>query len=126
MLERLGLGHLSCMIPFWKTDVSVGQNTLRTSLNEHYTSNASTADLTNVSTAKNVSSMADTTSLTIGKGSVCDCMREWEHEHKWLWEMERLAEMQCEAESIMMSANGNINDDETELSDEEVECTMRH
>jgi hypothetical protein len=39
--------------------------------------------------------------------------------------MERLTEMQREAESIMTSANGNINDDETELSDEEVECAIQ-
>jgi hypothetical protein len=69
--------------------------------------------------------MANTTSSTVGKGSVRDRMREWERERERLREMERLTEMQREAESIMTSANGNINDDETELSDEEVECAIQ-
>ncbi|KAG2138634.1 uncharacterized protein EDB93DRAFT_1090613 [Suillus bovinus] len=98
-------------------------NTSRTSLNDHH--NASTPDLGNVSTAVNVSGMANTTSSTVGKGSVRDRMREWERERERLREMERLTEMQREAESIMTSANGNINgDNETELSDEEVECAI--
>jgi hypothetical protein len=107
-------------------DISIGQNTSRASLNEHRTPNVSTADLANVSTTVNVSGMADTTSSTVGKGSVRDRMREWERERERLREMERLTEMQREAESIMTSANGNINDDdETELSDEEVECAIQ-
>ncbi|KAG2053671.1 hypothetical protein BDR06DRAFT_453520 [Suillus hirtellus] len=70
--------------------------------------------------------MANTMSSTIGKGSMCDCMHEWEHEREWLQEpTERLAEMQHEAESILMSANGNFNDDEMELSDKEVECAIQ-
>ncbi|KAG1791865.1 uncharacterized protein HD556DRAFT_1383278 [Suillus plorans] len=108
-----------------RTDVNVAQNTSRTSLNEHHTPKASAADLANVSTTVNVSGMADTTSSTVGKGSVRDRMREWERERERLREMERLTEMQREAESIMTSANGNINDDETELSDEEVECAIQ-
>ncbi|KAG1818692.1 kinase-like domain-containing protein [Suillus subaureus] len=109
-----------------RTDISVVQNTSRASLNEHRTPNASTTDLANVSTTVNVSGMADTTSSTVGKGSVRDRMREWERERERLREMERLTEMQREAESIMTSANGNINDDdETELSDEEVECAIQ-
>ncbi|KAG2360673.1 hypothetical protein BDR07DRAFT_1411994 [Suillus spraguei] len=113
-----------------KTDVlsvsrSVGQNTSRTSLDEPHTPNASTADLANLSTAVHVSGVANTTSSTVGKGSVRDRMREWERERERLREMERLTEMQREAESIMTSANGNINDSETELSDEEVECAIQ-
>ncbi|KAG1860125.1 hypothetical protein DFJ58DRAFT_278364 [Suillus subalutaceus] len=109
-----------------RTDISVTQNTSRASLNEHPTPNASTADLANVSTTVNVSGMANTTSSTVGKGSVRDRMREWERERERLREMERLTEMQREAESIMTSTNGNIDDDdETELSDEEVECAIQ-
>ncbi|KAG2121098.1 hypothetical protein DEU56DRAFT_873834 [Suillus clintonianus] len=109
-----------------RTDLNLGQNTSMASLDEHRTSNTSVADLANVSTAANASGMANTTSSTVGKGSVRDRMREWERERERLREMERLTEMQREAESILTSANGDVNDDdETELSDEEVECAIQ-
>ncbi|OJA20203.1 hypothetical protein AZE42_04622 [Rhizopogon vesiculosus] len=108
-----------------RTDLDLGQNTSRASLNNHSTPNTSTADLMNASTAVNVSGAANTTSSTIGKGSVRDRMREWERERERLREMERLTEMQREAESILTSTHEEGSDDETEMSDEEVECAIK-
>jgi len=90
---------------------------------DHSTPDTS-ADLLNASTIVNVSGVANTTSSTMGKGSVRDRMREWERERERIREMERLAEMQREAESILTSAHEG-SDDETEMSDEEVECTLQ-
>jgi hypothetical protein len=108
------------------TDVNVSgaANTTSSSMGKDSTrENASTTDLLNASTDVNVSGAANTTSSTIGKGSVRDRMREWERERERLREMERLTEMQREAESILTSVEDG-SDDETELSDAEVECTI--
>lgn len=100
-------------------------NSSRASLKNHSTPNGSTTDLLNASMAVNVSSAGNTTSSTIGKGSVRDRMREWERERERLREMERLTEMQREAESILTSVYEDGSDDETEISDEEVECAIK-